>query len=122
MALLAENLIYGALYMDVGEGFWEEAKIQIDLCINHSIKTGYILEDTAVGFDLIATKSQVEKGLARQMGQHIYDYVDREYPNLKSRSVGVTIDENNRPIRDSLIYHKFDEKTDFKQEFFFLMG
>lgn len=121
MALLADQLVYGSLYMDAGECSWEYAEHQIDSCLEKTLEEKKTLNDTIVGFDIIATRNQIKNGSAKKMGQRIINYIDKKYPFpcLKNRFVGVTKDEDNRPIRDRFIFDKCIGKDSSK--YFFIL-
>ncbi len=94
-----KTLVYGALYMDVGESY-ESAVSQIDDGIaKASVPHARIL----LAFDIVATPAQISSGRARKWGQHILDYCDQHYPQLGARVVGITDDPKRRLFRDTLI-------------------
>ncbi len=94
-----KSLVYGALYMDVGESY-ESAESQIDDGIaKASVPHSKIL----LAFDIIATPAQISSGRAREWGQHVLDYCDQRYPQLGARVVGITDDDKRRLFRDTLI-------------------
>lgn len=97
-----KSLVYGSLYMDQAESY-EFAEMQIDQCIK-SARTTH--ERIIVAFDIVATPEQIALGRAREWGQHILDYCDREYPNLSARVVGITDDNHRRLWRDMLLTQK----------------
>lgn len=94
-----KSLAYGSLYMDQAESF-EFAELQIDQCIATARAPH---ERIIVAFDIVATPEQIASGRARQWGQHILDYCDKEYPNLSARVVGITDDDHRRVWREMLI-------------------
>ena len=77
MALIADQLVYGSLYMDAGECSWEYAEHQIDSMLEKILKEKKTLSDTIVGFDIIATRNQIKNGSAKKMGQRILDYINK---------------------------------------------
>lgn len=97
-----KNLAYGSLYMDQAESY-EFAELQIDQCIKSAHAPH---ERIIVAFDIVATPEQIASGRAREWGQHILDYCDKEYPNLSARVVGITDDDHRRLWRDMLLTQK----------------
>lgn len=101
-----KNLVYGSLYMDQAESY-EFAETQIDECI----ATARIPHERIVlAFDIVATPAQISSGRAREWGNHILQYCDREYPKLGARVVGITDDDHRRVMRDTLITRTLSDR------------
>jgi len=93
------QFIYGSLYLDQEETL-KYAKVQIDEGI---AKANIPLNQVSFVFDVIATPEQIKSGTAQRVARLILDYVDQNYPGLLARYVGVTDDENRRPMRDIIL-------------------
>jgi len=97
------KLCYGSLYMDALESA-EYAETQIVETVRLALAdAGNRLDDIGLGFDIVATPEQVQSGRPAQMARHILTYVDKTYPRLRVRVVGVTDDDKRRPIRDMIL-------------------
>lgn len=103
-APLKKTLAYGALYMDQAESY-EYAETQIDDCIAAKMR----LERIIVAFDIVATPAQIASGKAREWGQHILNYCDKQYPKLSARVVGISDDDRRRLCRDLLLTNKLTD-------------
>jgi hypothetical protein len=95
------GLIYGSLYLDEGES-WEFAERQVDECILRALDT-YPVHRIGLAFDVVATPAQIAQGEARRLANHLLAYIDKRYPRLRARFVGVTDDEDRRPGRDAVL-------------------
>ncbi len=96
------KFIYASLYMDQMESY-EFAETQIEACIQRAGGSGTRHDQMVLGVDIVATPEQIGAGAAHGMGRYILQYVDEEYPDLKIRVVGITDDDERRPIRDGVL-------------------
>jgi hypothetical protein len=92
-------IVYGSLYLDRAESF-EYAEMQVDDCIAKARK---LRSQIVLAFDIVATPAQIAVGEAHETARLILEYVDANYPGLNNRCVGITDDDERRPMRDTLL-------------------
>lgn len=116
MAIEGTALAYGNLFMDSGECSWEYAELQIDKVYKEALKKAPA-EEIIIAFDLTATKSQIDADVAEKMAQRIIKYIDEKYPEVGTRLIGITADDDKRPLRDLLILRKQFTEKDYGKYF-----
>jgi hypothetical protein len=92
-------VVYGSLYLDQSESI-EYAEMQVaDVVAN----CPEVVENIYLVFDVIGTRRQVKSGFAHAIGREILVYVDRHYPSLGARVVGISDDDKLRAGRDRVL-------------------
>ena len=94
--------LYGSLYMDAQES-WEYAEMQIDEMIEQVTRQSASLAQVFIFFDIVATQKQLKTGAAHQIARHLLSYIDTDYPDVRGRMIGITDDDDRRPMRDIFI-------------------
>ena len=100
--VIGPTMIYSCLHLDQHESFRTKKTI-LDRAIKKPLSDGLHLENLVSACDLIATPDQISNGHAHQVANEIIQYLDRRYPGLRGRFVGISDDEHLRPMRDGLI-------------------
>lgn len=100
--VIGPTMIYSCLHLEHHKSS-QTKKIVLDQAIRKPISDGLQLENLISACDLIATPDQISDGYAHQAADEIIQYLDRHYPNLRGRFVGISDDEHLRPMRDGLI-------------------
>lgn len=113
-------IMYGYLNMNSGEKL-AQALEYITALVKQEEGNGRKLESLQLGFDIIATPTQIKGGKAKEIARSILRYVDSAYPNLNKRVVGITCNDKKRPVRDiiftkTLKISQIDNKRLFVEE------
>lgn len=93
------NFIYALLNLHE-QGSFEQVQMQIDEGL---ARFAVPLAQLGFVFDIVASPTQIQNGLAHQAAQRILAYVDQHYPDLCVRYAGITDDDLRRPMRDILL-------------------
>lgn len=114
------NIMYGYLNMNSGEKLAKALEYIMALAKQEE-DNGREIKNLQLGFDIIATPNQIKGGKAKEIARSILRYVDSAYPNLNKRVVGITDNEDRRPVRDviftkSLKIYQIDNKHLFVEE------
>jgi|APSaa5957512622_1039677.scaffolds.fasta_scaffold18959_3 hypothetical protein len=99
---IGPTMIYSCLHLDQHESLRAKKTI-LDRAIKKPLSDGLQLENLVSACDLIATPDQISDGYAHQVAKEIIQHLDRRYPNLRGRFVGISDDDHLRPMRDGLI-------------------
>jgi hypothetical protein len=100
--VIGPTMIYSCLHLDQHQSFRTKKTI-LDRAIKKPLSDGLQLENLISACDLIATPDQISDGYAHQVANEIIQYLDRRYPDLRGRFVGISDDDYLRPMRDGLI-------------------
>ena len=101
-SIIGPTMVYSCLHLEKHESL-QTMKAVIERAIEKPLYDGLLLENLVSACDLIATADQISSGYAHQAADEIIQYIDRHYPDLRGRFVGISDNEHLRPMRDGLI-------------------
>ncbi len=101
-SIIGPTMVYSCLHLEKHESF-QTMKTVLERAIEKPLNDGLQLQNLVSACDLIATPDQISDSYAHQTADEIIQYLDRYYPDLRGRFVGISDDEHLRPMRDGLI-------------------
>jgi len=61
------------------------------------------IHDMVLAVDLICTPDAISGGRSQQLAGEMLEFIDRQFPTLRDRFLGITDDENKLPLQALLI-------------------
>ena len=76
---------------------------EIGQLIRETIREDRHINDMVLAVDLISTPDAIDGGESQQLAGEMLEFIDRQFPTLRDRFVGITDDENKLPLQALLI-------------------
>ena len=76
---------------------------EIGQIMNETLSENRQIQNLVLAVDLVCTTDVIADGESQQLARKILQFVDRKFPNMRDRFVGITGDENKLPLQGLLI-------------------
>lgn len=76
---------------------------QIRQLVSDALRKRSMPQDVILAIDLISTKEAIVDGQAQKLAREILKLIDRQFPMLRDRFLGITDEGNNLPLRALLL-------------------
>ena len=93
-------LVYASIHQTRA---FDSITTEIGQLINETIRKDRHIHDMVLAVDLIRTPEAIDGGEAQQLAREMLELIDRQFPTLRDRFVGITDDENKLPLQALLI-------------------
>jgi len=93
-------LVYASIYQTRA---FDSIVVEISQLISEMTCENRKIHDMVLAIDLICTQDAIAGGEAQQLAGEMLEFIDRQFPTLRDRFVGITDDENKLPLQALLI-------------------
>lgn len=76
---------------------------EISQLVGETLTENRRIQNLVLAVDLISTADAVSRGESQQLAGELLGFIDRQFPNIRDRFVGITDDENKLPLQGLLI-------------------
>lgn len=76
---------------------------EISQLVGETLTENRRIHNLVLAVDLISTAEAISRGEPQQLAGELLEFIDRQFPNLRDRFVGITDDENKLPLQGLLI-------------------
>ncbi len=82
---------------------FSEIKDHINQLVGNTLNQGKQIQDIVLAIDLISTSNAISNGKAQKIAIKTLKFIDRHFPSLRDRFVGITDDEKTLPLQALMI-------------------
>ena len=93
-------LVYASIHQTRA---FDSITTEIGQLIRETIRQDRHINDMVLATDLISTPEAISGGESQQLAGEILKFIDRQFPTLRDRFVGITDSENKLPLQALLI-------------------
>ena len=93
-------LVYASIYQTRA---FDSIATEIGQLISETIREDKHINDMVLATDLISTPEAISGGESQQLAGEMLAFIDRQFPDIRDRFVGITDDEHTLPLYALLI-------------------
>ena len=93
-------LVYASIHQTRA---FDSIAVEISQLISEMTCENRKIHDMVLAVDLISTPDDISGGGSQQLAGEMLAFIDRQFPTLRDRFVGITDDENKLPLQALLI-------------------
>jgi len=76
---------------------------EISQLVGKTLTENRRIQNLVLAVDLISTADAVSRGESQQLARELLEFIDRQFPNIRDRFMGITDDESKLPLQGLLI-------------------
>jgi len=93
-------LVYASIHQTRA---FDSIAVEISQLISEMTCENRHIHDMVLAVDLISTPEAIAGGESQQLAEEMLEFIDRQFPTLRDRFVGITDNENKLPLQALLI-------------------
>ena len=93
-------LVYASIHQTRA---FDSIAVEISQLISEMTRENRKVHDMVLAVDLVCTPEAIAGGRSQQLAEEMLEFIDRQFPDIRDRFVGITDDEHKLPLQALLI-------------------